>query len=249
VIARAHEIDLIERNSRAFELISSVAQCLHALDVSAQQGDYPTSARVERRLPRNSSAQYAVLCKLPRRAGGEQRSVWTQSALEIQRSWYGVQPFHQCVFVTLCLGTGAHWGAMGSFYPEEGHRVFMPRLTLVLFGIIVPPPLFFYCSFTPWCILAMFVPVVHDCRCKRALAPTTHIPPRSYHEFVSEIEYLQTNNFVDDATRAIFVDAVFYNSAFGLYTMVRLVFECFETGGVMSSSQVATFRWSWRACV
>jgi hypothetical protein len=95
----------------------------------------------------------------------------------------------------------------------------------------------------------MFVPVVHHCCCKRALAATTHIAPRSYHEFVSEIEYLQTNNFVDDATRAIFVDTVFYNSAFGLYTMVRLVFECFETGGVMSSSQVATFRWSWRACV
>jgi hypothetical protein len=44
-----------------------------------------------------------------------------------------------------------------------------------------------------------------------------HFPPRSYREFVSEIEYLQANNFVDDATRAIFVDAVFYNTAFGLY--------------------------------
>jgi hypothetical protein len=72
--------------------------------------------------------------------------------------------------------------------------------------------------------------------------PPAHIFLRSYREFVSEIEYLEKNNFADDATRALFVDAVFFNSAFGLYTIMRLTFECFETGGVLSSSQFTTLR-------
>ncbi len=64
----------------------------------------------------------------------------------------------------------------------------------------------------------------------------------SYHAFRSEIEYLQDNQFIDAATRAVFVDAVIYNPSFGLFTIVRLVFECFETGGVSSTAQIATYR-------
>jgi hypothetical protein len=42
----------------------------------------------------------------------------------------------------------------------------------------------------------------------------------------------------------VFVDSILYNPSFGLYTIVRLVFECFETGGVASSAQIATYRLS-----
>jgi hypothetical protein len=64
----------------------------------------------------------------------------------------------------------------------------------------------------------------------------------SYHAFRSEIEFLEKNRFIDAATRAVFVDSILYNPSFGLYTIVRLVFECFETGGVASSAQIATYR-------
>ena len=75
------------------------------------------------------------------------------------------------------------------------------------------------------------------------------------------LSYLNLNGYIDAATRSIFVDSSFYNEAFGLYTIVRFVeglrvevklksnvitrlsFECFETGGVSSAAQVATYRW------
>ena len=65
---------------------------------------------------------------------------------------------------------------------------------------------------------------------------------RSYSAFRSEIQNLESNNFIDAATRAMFVDLSFYNGAFGLFTIVRLSFEFFETGGVNSAAQVATYR-------
>jgi hypothetical protein len=75
------------------------------------------------------------------------------------------------------------------------------------------------------------------------------------------LSYLNLNGYIDAATRSVFVDSSFYNEAFGLYTIVRCVeglrfevqlksdvivrlsFECFETGGVSSAAQVATYRW------
>lgn len=80
VNSRAYKI---KRNLRAMDLISSA----FVRQLTAQQDHHPTSAGVERRLPRNPPAQHTVLCQLPRRAVGQQRSVRARPAVEVQRHW------------------------------------------------------------------------------------------------------------------------------------------------------------------
>jgi hypothetical protein len=100
------------------------------------------------------------------------------------------------------------------------------------------------------CLLLVLICILLICRSVRSFAARLRSQDffngdtfsRTYREFRSEIEYLEKNGFIDSATRAVFVDAMFYNQALGLYSMVRLVFECYETGGVTTMAQVSTFR-------
>lgn len=126
-------------------------------------------------------------CRGPRLSGGTPCYASISDAPSLSQDAFG--PNKRWKFSA--VGQGSYWGASGSFYPEQGHRIILPR---------------------------------------------------AYHEFRSEIDYLQSNGFIDSATRAIFVDAILYNQAFGLYTMVRLVFEYHETGSVTTMAQIATYR-------
>jgi hypothetical protein len=163
-------------------------------------------------------------CRGPRLSGGTPCYASISDAPSLSQDAFG--PNKRWKFSA--VGQGSYWGASGSFYPEQGHRIILPR------WMPLDNLFFAFC-------LVILLQNVHQCLWSYSYSKRNRLS-RAYHEFRSEIDYLQSNGFIDSATRAIFVDAILYNQAFGLYTMVRLVFEYHETGSVTTMAQIATYR-------
>ena len=70
---------------------------------------------------------------------------------------------------------------------------------------------------------------------------TVDLPPRQLHAGAA-LAQLEADGFLGDATRVLFVDFTLVNANINMISVVRLVFERLESGGVFPSASVRTLR-------
>lgn len=61
---------------------------------------------------------------------------------------------------------------------------------------------------------------------------------RTNKHFINDLKELKKFNWLDKATRALFIDIVTYNPSVDLFSYIKLIFEMPHTGGIFPSYRI-----------
>jgi len=61
---------------------------------------------------------------------------------------------------------------------------------------------------------------------------------RTNKRFINDLNELERYNWLDKATRALFIDIITYNPSVNLFSYIKLVFEMPLTGGIFPSYKI-----------